>query len=128
MQTKPVAQSVRGASPLPEEVGHVGQLAIHACPECGCVRHCSQRVGKCSGARDADHAGPPPFPSQNDDLRITGGASLARAAARSSMNMTASLLHLPQFPMPRLKTRNPRACVMALKKKASAVRYAWSAR
>ena len=38
--------------------------------------HCSQRVGKSSAARDANH----------------GGASLDRAAARS-MNWMASLLH-----------------------------------
>ena len=60
--TKPNARGVRGASP--EEISHVGHLPVQARECVGCVRHCSQRVGKRSAARYANHAGPPPLPGQ----------------------------------------------------------------
>ena len=61
--TKPNTRGVRGAS-RPDDISQVGHLPVHGRECVGCVRHCSQKVGKRSAARDANHAGPPPLPGQ----------------------------------------------------------------
>ena len=76
-------RGVRGASPLPEEVGHIGHLDIHARQSVGCVGHCGRRVGKCFAARGADHA--------VSSLAVPPEIG---PAARSSMNWMSSP-HLP---------------------------------